>query len=74
MRSVRIQKDGTNTGDRTHKGKQYSFENSISKDFKLFTTINKTIIVEFSSRQADKQASGHPSEAKQYRRQDKRTE
>jgi len=33
--------------------------------FKLFTTINKRIIVELSSRQASMQASVHSSEAKQ---------
>ena len=40
-------------------------KNSISKDFKLFTIINKRIIIELSSRKADMQVSGHPSEAKQ---------
>jgi len=40
-------------------------ENSISKDFKLFTTIKKSIIVKLLSRKAGKQASEHPSGAKQ---------
>jgi len=50
--SVRIRKNNT------------VLENTISKDFKLFTTINKRIIAELSSRQADKNASEHPSRAR----------
>jgi len=50
--SVRIQKNNA------------VLKNSISKDFKLFTIINKRIIIKLSSKQADKQASEHPSGAK----------
>jgi len=51
-RSVRIQENNT------------VLKNSINKDFKLLITINKTIIVKLSSRQASKQASEHTSGAK----------
>jgi len=40
-------------------------ENSINTDLKLFTIIKKRIIVELTSREADMQASVHPSEANQ---------
>jgi len=51
--SLRIQKNNT------------ILKNSINTSFKFFITIKKRIIVELTSRQADMQASVHPSEAKQ---------
>ena len=57
-KTVSIQKTSTNTE------KQYNLENSISTGFKLFTTIKERKIGELSSRQANIQASVHPSEAK----------
>jgi len=50
---TRIQENGAVLGNNTSNG------------LKFFTIIKKRIIVELSSRQADLQASGHPSEAKQ---------
>ena len=55
-RSVQIKKNNT------------VLKNSISNNFKLFTTIKKTIIVRLSSRQADRQISDHPSEANKLER------
>jgi len=40
-------------------------KNSISKNFKLFTIINKRIIVDLSRRQANRQVGKHLSGAKQ---------
>jgi len=40
-------------------------KDSINAGFKLFTIIKERIIVELTSRQADMQASIHPSEVKQ---------
>ena len=61
-----IQENGTDIGDQyEYQKNNIVLKNSTSKNFKLFTTIKKRIIVKLSSRQANKQVSEHPSGAKQ---------
>jgi len=64
-RSIRVQKNSTDTKDQYKYRKTAQLKNSISNDFKLFTIIKKRIIVRLSNRQASRQVSEHPSGAKQ---------